>query len=69
MQASNIGDKTSFFEELLEQDKSISIHTRNLQMLATEFCVEVCLLFSLNYFVDVISVIIYEVILILQCQM
>ena len=25
MQASNIGDKTSFFEELLEQDKSPSI--------------------------------------------
>ena len=30
------GDKTSSFEELLEQDKSVSIHTRNLQMLATE---------------------------------
>ena len=28
------GDKTSSFEEL-EQDKSVSIHTRNLQMLAT----------------------------------
>ena len=30
------GDKTSSFEELLEQDKSVSIHTRNLQMLAAE---------------------------------
>ena len=30
------GEKTSSFEELLEQDKSVSIHTRNLQMLATE---------------------------------
>ena len=66
------GDKTSSFEELLEQDKSVFIHTRNLQMLATEClkCTEVCLLlFSVNYFVDEISVIIYEVIPILQCQM
>ena len=30
------GDKMSSFEELLEQDKSVSIHTRNLQMLTTE---------------------------------
>ena len=30
------GDKTSSFEELLEPDKSVSIHTSNLQMLATE---------------------------------
>ena len=30
------GDKTSSFEELSEHDKSVSIHTRNLQMLATE---------------------------------
>ena len=30
------GDKTSSFEVLLEQDKSVSIHTRNLKMLATE---------------------------------
>ena len=30
------GDKTSSLEELLEQVKSVSIHTRNLQMLATE---------------------------------
>ena len=30
------GEKTSSFEELLEQDKSVSLHTRNLQMLATE---------------------------------
>ena len=29
-------DKTSSFEEQLEQVKSISIHTRNLQMLAIE---------------------------------
>ena len=29
-------DKTSSFEELLYQDKSVSIHTINLQMLATE---------------------------------
>ena len=29
-------DKTSFFEELLEQDKIILIHTRDLQMLVTE---------------------------------
>ena len=29
-------NKTSSFEELLEQDKSVSIHTRNLQMLVTE---------------------------------
>ena len=30
------GDKTSSFEELLEQNKSVWIHTRNLQMLAIE---------------------------------
>ena len=30
------GDKTSSFEELLKQNKPFSIHTRNLQMLATE---------------------------------
>ena len=28
------GDKTSSFEELLEQDKSVSIHARNQQMFA-----------------------------------
>ena len=30
------GDKTSSFEELLDQEKSVLIQTRNLQMLATE---------------------------------
>ena len=30
------GDKSSSFEKLLEQDKSATIHTRNLQILATE---------------------------------
>ena len=30
------GDKTSSYEELLEQDKTVSTHSRNLQMLATE---------------------------------
>ena len=30
------GDKTSSIEELLEQEKSVSIKTRNLQMLPTE---------------------------------
>ena len=30
------GDKSSSFEKLLEQDKSVMIHTRNLQILATE---------------------------------
>ena len=30
------GDKSSSFEKLLEQDKSVTIHTRNLQILATE---------------------------------
>ena len=30
------GDKSSSLEKLLEQDKSVTIHTRNLQMLATE---------------------------------
>ena len=29
-------DKTISFEELLEQEKSVLIHTRNLQMLVTE---------------------------------
>ena len=29
-------DKSSSFEKLLEQDKSVTIHTRNLQILATE---------------------------------
>ena len=29
-------DKKSSFEQLLEKDKSVSIHTRNLQFLATE---------------------------------
>ena len=36
MHASIYGKKTSCFEELLQQDKYISIHHRNLQMLATE---------------------------------
>ena len=63
-------DKTSSFEELLEQDKSVSIGTCKwtLQTLGTckswpkkcLKCIEVCLLlFSVNYFVDEISVIIY----------
>ena len=30
------GDKSSSFQKLLEQDKSVTIHTRNLQVLATE---------------------------------
>ena len=29
-------DKTSTFKELLEKDKSVSIHYRNIQVLATE---------------------------------
>ena len=29
-------DKTLFFEELLDKDGSITIHTRNLQVLATD---------------------------------
>ena len=29
-------DKTSFFEELLDKDGSVTICTRNLQVLATE---------------------------------
>ena len=29
-------DKTSSFEKLLEEDGSVTIHTRNLQTLATE---------------------------------
>ena len=29
-------DKSSSFAKLLEQDKSVMIHTRNLQILATE---------------------------------
>ena len=30
------GDKSSSFEKLLEQDESVAIHARNLQILATE---------------------------------
>ena len=30
------GDKSTSFEKLLEQDKSVTTHTRNLQILATE---------------------------------
>ena len=30
------GGKMSCFEKLLEQDKSVTIRTRNLEMLATE---------------------------------
>ena len=30
------GDKSSSFQKLLEQDKSVTIHTRNLQVLATK---------------------------------
>ena len=30
------GDKSLSFEKLLEQDKSITMHTRNLQILAME---------------------------------
>ena len=29
-------DKTLFFEELLDKDGSITIHTRNLQLLVTD---------------------------------
>ena len=29
-------DKVSSFQELLDQDKSVTVHTRNLQILATE---------------------------------
>ena len=29
-------EKSSNFEELLERDRSVSVHTRNLQTLATE---------------------------------
>ena len=31
-------DNTSFFEELLETDKSVSVHHLNLQVLLTELC-------------------------------
>ena len=31
-------DKQSSFEELLEKDSSVSIHERNIQILATEMC-------------------------------
>ena len=31
-----MGTKHHLFEKLLEQDKSVTRHTRNLQMLATE---------------------------------
>ena len=30
------GDKSPSFEKLLEQDESITVHFRNLQMIATE---------------------------------
>ena len=30
------GDKSSSFEKILEQDKSVTVHIRNLQILATE---------------------------------
>ena len=30
------GDKTPLFDELLEQDKSVWLYTKNLQMLATK---------------------------------
>ena len=56
-------DKTSSFEELSEHDKSVSIHTRNLQMLATEmFKVYRC---DISYNLWSNS----KVILNLQCQM
>ena len=62
------GDKNSSFEEQLEQDKSVLIHTGNLQMLSQrclKYIEVLLLLFSVNYFVNVISVMIYEVIPIL----
>ena len=66
------GDKTASFEELLEEDKPVSIYTRNLQVLTTEiFNVHRSMSpsFSVKYFVDVILVIFYEVLPIMQCQM
>ena len=35
------GDKSPSFEKLLEKDKSVTVHTRNLQILATEMYVEI----------------------------
>ena len=73
MHASKIEDKTSSFEELLEQDKSVLMHTRNMQILATEMITVYRTMPSIfrELFCrrDVISVIIYEAIPILQCQM
>ena len=65
------GDKTTSFEEVFEQDKSVSILSRKLQMFATEMFKlyrNMSPPISVNYLVGVISDIIYELILILQCK-
>ena len=65
------GDKSSSFEKLLEQDKSVTIHTRNLQILATKIfkVYRIYLLpYSVIFFISVVIIIIYESIKILQCQ-
>ena len=52
------GDKLSYFENLLEQDKFVTIHTRNLQILAKRKCSKYIKIylhpFSLRFFIDVI---------------
>ena len=63
------GDKLSSFEKLLEQDKSVMIHTRNLQILATEM-LKVYRNVSPSFFSEIFHRrdVIYESIQILQCQ-
>ena len=67
------GNKATSFGELLQQDKTVSCVSLETCKYWPQKClqfIEICLLlFSVNYFVDVISAIIFEVIPILQYQM
>ena len=67
------GNKATSFGELLQQDKTVSCVSLETCKCWPQKClqfIEICLLlFSVNYFVDVISAIIFEVIPILQYQM
>ena len=66
------GNKATSFGELLQQDKTVSCVSLETCKCWPQKCLQFIeiwlLLFSVNYFVDVISAIIFEVIPILQYQ-
>ena len=61
-------DISSAFEKLLEQDTSVMIHYRNLQILAKKIFKVYLHQFSVRFVIDMIYIVIYESIQSLQCQ-